>query len=165
MKYCSLQHWTLLLPPYISTTEHHFCFGPDTSFFLELLEIALCSSPVTYWTVSELEDSSSGVLSFCLFIIFKKFSGKNTGMHCYFFLQWTMFCQNSSLWPTYLEWHCIAWLIASLSYVSQFAKTRLWFMKGNTEISKSLSNIIIWLLIEWYSPGSNLFMEQAVYVK
>ena len=44
MQYCSLQHQTLLSPPDISTTEHHFHFGPDASFFLELLVIALLSS-------------------------------------------------------------------------------------------------------------------------
>ena len=37
-----------------STTEHCFCFGPATSFFLELLVIALYSSLVAYWTPSEL---------------------------------------------------------------------------------------------------------------
>ena len=30
------------------------CFGPATSFFLELLVIALCSSPVACWTPSDL---------------------------------------------------------------------------------------------------------------
>ena len=28
------------------------------------------------------------------------------------------FCQNSSLWPVLLEWPCMVWLIASLSYAS-----------------------------------------------
>ena len=36
-------------------------------------------------------------------------------------LQWTTFCQNSSLWPVQLEW-----VIASLSYASPFATRRLW---------------------------------------
>ena len=73
MKYCLLQHWSLLLSPYISTTEHHFCFGPASSFLLELLVIALPSSPVAYWTPSNLGVSSSGVISFCLFILFMGF--------------------------------------------------------------------------------------------
>ena len=46
MKYCSLQHQILLSSPDTSTTEHHFHFGPAASFFLEILIIALCSSPV-----------------------------------------------------------------------------------------------------------------------
>ena len=49
MQYCSFQRWTLLLPPDMSTTEHHFCFGSVSSFFLELLVITLCSSAVAYW--------------------------------------------------------------------------------------------------------------------
>ena len=36
-------------------------------------------------------------------------------------LQRTTFCQNSSMWPVQL-----GWLIASLSYASPFATTRLW---------------------------------------
>ena len=50
VQYHSLQRWTLLSPPDTSTTKHHFRFGPAASFFLELLVIALCSSPVAYWT-------------------------------------------------------------------------------------------------------------------
>ena len=46
--------------------------GP--SFFLELLVIALCSSPVAHWTPSNLRGSSSGVIPFCLFILFMVFS-------------------------------------------------------------------------------------------
>ena len=34
-------------------TEHRFYFGTGASFFLELLGIALHSSPVAYWTPSE----------------------------------------------------------------------------------------------------------------
>ena len=49
MQYCSLQHQILFAPPDTSTTEHHFCFGPDASFFLGLLVIAVYSSPVAYW--------------------------------------------------------------------------------------------------------------------
>ena len=70
IQYCSLQHWILLSSPDTSTTEHHFCFGPDTSFFLELLVIVLCSSPVAYWAPSTLEGSSFGFMYFCLYIQF-----------------------------------------------------------------------------------------------
>ena len=48
----SLQHWTLLSSP--GTAEHHFHFDPITLFFLKLLVIALWSSPVAYWTPSNL---------------------------------------------------------------------------------------------------------------
>ena len=53
---------------------------------------------------------------------------KNTGVVCHSLLQWTIFCQNSPLWPICLGWPCMAWLRASLSYASSFA--RLWSLKG-----------------------------------
>ena len=62
------------------TTRHihnwcvdHFHFGPAASFFLELLVIALYSSPVAHWTLSDLGGSSSAIISFCLFILFMVF--------------------------------------------------------------------------------------------
>ena len=78
MQYCSLQHQTLLSPPDTSTTEHHFCFGPAASFFLELLVIVLHFSPGAQGRLSELRgsgerggwSSSFVVLSFCLFVQF-----------------------------------------------------------------------------------------------
>ena len=55
-----------------------FHFGPPkASFFLELLVIALCSSPVAYWTSSNQLNSTSGVIFcffFCHFILFMGFS-------------------------------------------------------------------------------------------
>ena len=80
MRYCSVQHQTLISTPDRLYFHHrhshkcHFCFGPAASFFLELLVIALCSSPVAYWTPSNLRGLSSGVLSFCLFIPFMVFA-------------------------------------------------------------------------------------------
>ena len=71
MQYCSLQHWALFSPPDESTAEHHFCFGPTSSFFLELF---LCSFPGAYWTSSDLRGISSGVIYFCLFILLMGFS-------------------------------------------------------------------------------------------
>ena len=69
MQYCSLQHWTLLPSPLISTAG--FCFGSISSFFLELF---LHWSPVAYWASTNLESSSYSILSFCLFILFMGFS-------------------------------------------------------------------------------------------
>ena len=74
MQYCSVQHQTLLSPPDTSTTKHRFHFGPAASFFLELLLIALHSSLVAYWTPSNLGGSSSGVISFCLFMLLMGFA-------------------------------------------------------------------------------------------
>ena len=56
--------------------------------------------------------------------------GKNTGVDCHFLLQWVKFCHNSSLWPVHLGWPCMAWLIASPSYISPFTGTRPWSMTG-----------------------------------
>ena len=72
------------------------------------------------------------LLALCLFAFLYcpwRSLGKNTGLGCHLF-QWTMFCQNSSLWPVLLGWPGTAWLIASLSYANPFLLARLWFMKG-----------------------------------
>ena len=70
-QYCSLQHWTLLQSPIISTTGYCFYFGSTPSFFLELF---LHWSPVAYWPPTDLGSSSFNILSFCLFILFMGFS-------------------------------------------------------------------------------------------
>ena len=44
-----------------------FLLLPSQSIFLELLAVALCSSPVAHWTDSDLQGLSSGVIAFCLF--------------------------------------------------------------------------------------------------
>ena len=69
----ALQHWTSLSPLDISTTEHHFPIGSAILFFLELVIVLHCS-PVAYWTPSNLKGSSSGTISFCLFILLMGFS-------------------------------------------------------------------------------------------
>ena len=126
MQYCSLQHWTLLLPPDTSTIECHFCFGSASSFFLGLLVIAIHSSPVGH------HPTWRAYLPVSYFFAFSLCSwdahNKNTGVVCHSLLQWTTFCQNSPLWPVCLGWLYTAWLIASLSYTSPFAVTSLWSM-------------------------------------
>ena len=76
MEYCSLQQWILLSLPvkFTSTTEHHFRFASATFFFLELLANALRTSPLAYWTLLDMEGSSSSVISFLPFILFLGFS-------------------------------------------------------------------------------------------
>ena len=138
MQYCSLQHWTLLSPPDTSTTEHHSCFGPIASFFLELFLIAFYSSPVAYWTSSDLGAHLLVSYLFAFSCCSWGFHSKNTGVGCHFLLQWTTFCQNSSLWPIHVGWPCTAWLIASLSWTSSFAMTRLWSMWGRNSLIKFL---------------------------
>ena len=115
MQYCSLQHQTLLSPPDTSTTEHHFCFGPDISFFLELLVIALCSSSVAYWTPSDTEGSPSGVVSVCLFILLTGFSWQKilewvatsscSGPHFILTLHYDPFILGGPAWQgSWLHW-------------------------------------------------------------
>ena len=73
IQYCSLQHQILLSSPDTSTTERHFHFSPAVLFFLGLLVVLLHSSQVTYWTPSDLGESSFGVIYFCLFMQFMRF--------------------------------------------------------------------------------------------
>ena len=50
------------------------------------------------------------ILSFCLFILFMRFSRQEywSGLHS--LLHWTTFCQTSSPWPAHLRWPHRAWL-------------------------------------------------------
>ena len=131
MQYCSLQLWILLSSPDPSTTGHHFLFGPATSFFLGLLVVVLCSSPVTYWTPSNLGDSSFSHNLFVFLYSSWNSHSEYTGVFCHFLLQWIIFCQNPPLWTICLEWPCAALLIVSLSYANSFTTTRQWSMKWN----------------------------------
>ena len=69
-----------------STIEWCFCFGPAASFFLEVLIIPLCFSPVAYWTPSDLGAhllvSKLFACSYCSW----GSHGKNTGVICHFLL-------------------------------------------------------------------------------
>ena len=93
MQYCSLQHQSLLSPPDTSTAEGQLCFGPASSFFLELF---LHSSPVAFWTPTNLVGlifqchSHLFVFSYCSW----SSQGKHTRVVCHSFLQRAMFCQN-----------------------------------------------------------------------
>ena len=75
MEYFSLQHHTLHPSPVISTAEGCFCFGSVSSFFLELF---LHSSPVPYQAPTNLVSLSFNVISFCLFILFMRFTWRVT---------------------------------------------------------------------------------------
>ena len=97
---------TLLSLPDTSTTECHFCSGPDPSFSLELF---LYSSPVAYWTPSDLGDSSS--ISFCIFILFMGFSRKEYWSGLPFPLQWKWRGAISShILPELFTMTCPSWV-------------------------------------------------------
>ena len=91
MEYCPLQCQTLLSPPEASTTEPAFCFGSASSF---LLEPFLHSSPVAYWTPTDLGWGVHLSLSFPIFFHLFVFSycswgsqGKNAEVVCHSLLQ------------------------------------------------------------------------------
>ena len=88
VQYCSLQHRTLLSPPNTSTPGCRFCFGSASSCLLKLL---LQSSPVAYGTPTDLGSSSFSVISFCLFILFMRFSRQEYWIYMLI------------LWPLYAE--------------------------------------------------------------
>ena len=75
MQYCSLQHQTLLSPPDTSAAEHHSCFGPTPSFFLELLVIALCSSPVFPSSILDIFWPGGLIFWHLIFLPFQLFMG------------------------------------------------------------------------------------------
>ena len=123
MQYLSLQHWILLPPPNTSVTEHCFCFGPVAPFFLELLVIVLGSSPVAYWIPS----GRGGLIFQChIFLPFHTVHGvlaaripaipSSSGPH---------FVRTLHYDPSVLGGPVMAWLIASLLYISPFTMTRL----------------------------------------
>ena len=142
VQYCSLQHQTLFSPPDTSTDERCFHLGPAVSFFncrllfpSSILDI-FQPGGVIYRSI--LDIFPPGGLIFWCRIFLKAFScslwsspGKITGVGCHFLLQWTMFCQNPSLWPVCLGWPGMVLVIDSLCYASPFTTTRLWSMKGN----------------------------------
>ena len=78
--------FTLLLPPDISTTVFHFHFGPAASFFLELLLIALCSSPLAYWTLPTLGTHLPGSYIFAFSYCSWGSCSKYTRVSCHFLL-------------------------------------------------------------------------------
>ena len=107
MQYCSLQHWTLLLSPVISTTGCCFCFGSISSLFLELF---LHRSSVAYWAPTSLGVHLSVSYLFVFSYCSSGSQGKNTEVVCHSLLQWTTFCQTSPPWPVRLWWPHMTWL-------------------------------------------------------
>ena len=128
---CSI---VLYISDFTFTTRHVqnwacFRFGPWSSFFLELFVTALSSTPVTYWTPSDLGKLIFWWHNFFLFYSVAGFSRKIIGVGCHSLLQWTTFCQNFQLWPVCHGWASMAWVIALSSYISHLATTRLQSMK------------------------------------
>ena len=69
MQYCSLLHWL-----YLNHQSHSWLGLFALAQPLHSFELFLHSSPVTYWSPTDLGSSSFSVISFCLFILFMGFS-------------------------------------------------------------------------------------------
>ena len=132
MQYCSSQHQTLLSPPDTSTTEHHFCFGPASSSFLELF---LCYSLITYWTPADLEGLSPSVTSFCPFILFMGFSRQE--------------CWRGLPFPSPVD-HVLAELstVTCLSWVALHGKAHSFIQLQKAVIHVVILVTFLWL---WFS--------------
>ena len=99
----------------MSTAGHHFCFGSASSFFLEPF---LQSSPVAYWTPTDLDGSSFSAISFLFFSYCSWGSqGRNADVVCHCLPQWTTFRQNSPPWFVHVGWPDMAWLIQAVIHV------------------------------------------------
>ena len=147
MQYCSLQHRTLLSPSDTSTTECHFCSGPAASFFLELLVTALGSSPVAYWTPTDLRGSSFSVISFCLFILSMGFSRQEywSGLP---FPPLVDHILSELLTMTHLSWVALHQHGSQLqlSYQAPSPQQDLWFMK---EIQCLNLHYFVKMMFQW----------------
>ena len=75
MKYCSLQHQTLLLPPNTSTTDSQkFSLWPNRFILSGAISNSLSFFPSSMLDIFWPGGSFSGVVSFCLFILSMGFS-------------------------------------------------------------------------------------------
>ena len=121
IQHCSLQHRNL--------AEHHFCFGPATSILTGAVSNCLCSSPIAYWTPSDLR--GSGVISFCLFRLYMAFFRQE---------YWSELPFQSPVAPVLSELFAMthpSWGALHGMAHSPFMMTKLWSMKG-------------WFLIPFY---------------
>ena len=95
--YFFLQHQTLLSPPDTSTTEG--CFSLWHSCFI-LSRAIYFSSPVAYWTPSDIGGSSSSIISFYLFILFVGFSWQEYWSDLLFLVLLELFTMTYQCWIT-----------------------------------------------------------------
>ena len=125
MQYCSLQHQTLLLSPVTSTTGYCFCFGSIPSFFLELF---LHRTQVAYWAPTGLSNSSLGILSFCLFILFMAFS-------------------RQEVWSGLPFPSPVDHILSDLSTMTHPSWVAPWAWLSFIELDKAVVQVITWLVL------------------
>ena len=116
-------------------------------------DLAAAPAPVADWTPSNLGVGPHLPVSNLFAFSYNPWvsSGKNTGVGCHFLLHWTVFCQNSSLWP--LSWvakHGMAYSFTVYVYVYIW-EVQIWrYLKENK--AKSGSSLtwylchLIWLI-------------------
>ena len=128
---------------------------PSHSFFLALLVIALCSSPVAYWTPYDLGESHLQVSYLFAFSYGLCGSpGKNIGVGFHFLLQWITFCLNFSLCmicPSWVALHGMShWVMQAPSLwqgpftIHEGGTENIWvYARGcgfvSTQVSKQLN--------------------------
>ena len=89
-----------------------------------------CSSPVAYWTPTNLGGWVHLSVSYLFAFSYCSWGsrGKNAEVVCHSLLEWTMFCQNSPPWSICLGWPHMAWLIVSLSYRNLWSMWSFWLV-------------------------------------
>ena len=124
-QYCALHLQTLLPSP---VTGRCFCFG---SVSLSFLDLFLHSSPVAYWTPTDLGSSSFTVISFYLFILFMGFSRQKywSGLPFLSPSDHILSELSSMICPSWVALHCLV-----LSFI---------------ELDKAVVHVISWISFLW----------------
>ena len=110
MQYCSLQHWTLLPSPVISTAGCCSCFGSIPHSFWSYFATDLQA----YWAPTDSGSSSFSVLSFRLFLLFMGFSRQEYWSGWPFRSPLDHVLSELSPWLVHLGGLYTAWLTVSL---------------------------------------------------
>ena len=114
MQYCFLQYPSLLSQADIHNSVS-FLLWPSSFILSGAISNCTLLFLSSIWDTSWPRRLIFGVIFFFFFLFLPWASpGKNIGVGYYFLLQWTTFCQNSSLWSVCLGWLCMPQLIAEL---------------------------------------------------
>ena len=141
MQYCSLQHGTLLLSPVTSPAGYSFCFGSIPSFYLELY---LHWSSVAYWAPTDLGSFSFSILSFCLFILFMRFS-------------------RQEYWSSLPFLSPVDYSLSDLSTMTRPSWVAPWAWLSFTELDKAVVHVVSLISFLWLWFSFCLSSETHVY--
>ena len=106
-------------PPHIMTLLSFFSFS--LGWFIPI-SCPICYSAISQWHIGYLPTWGTHFFLYLFSFLHSLWGShsKYTWVVCHSLLHWIMFCQKYPLWPVYLEWPSMAWLIATLSYTSPF---------------------------------------------